>query len=284
MTRLTTNLSSESWYFGHVPPQPFTAEDIYDLSAVDIWLPATIPGNVRTDLLSLELIPEPFIDEGYKNSLWVENVDWWYKCELTHQQIEASQQAYLMFAGIDYLSAIFINGQEQSRHEGMFSRQIIDLTKFLQQSEVITIAVRIWGSEALPTRQLNWLQTIWQAFASKIYTSWVGIYPDRTATLKSQMSFGWDFAPPIRTMGIWDEAQLIVTEGPAIIEASVIGIPQAKNENVNITIPLTVACQQPAKAKVQVEITPANFEATLSSNLVWDLRSALRTVKQHSQS
>ncbi|GIK41423.1 MAG: hypothetical protein BroJett011_52560 [Chloroflexota bacterium] len=69
MTRFTLNLGDSSWSFGQVPRRPFAAPDVYDLPAVTEWLPATVPGNVRTDLLALGRIPYPFFAEQYKESL-----------------------------------------------------------------------------------------------------------------------------------------------------------------------------------------------------------------------
>ena len=35
--------------------------------------------------------------------------------------------------------------------------------------------------------------------------------PDRRDTLKCQMSYGWDFAPELRTIGLWDDVEVVVT-------------------------------------------------------------------------
>ncbi|MBE7468407.1 MAG: hypothetical protein DPW09_39230 [Anaerolineae bacterium] len=244
MSRYTLNLGNANWYFGQVPCRAFTDPNSYDLPAVAEWLPATVPGNVRTDLLALGRISDPFLGEQYKESLWVEDVDWWYRCVIeppnendtmrrrregagislsfilpSSSLFSQESRAFLIFAGIDYLSAIFVNGREVTRHEGMFSRQIIEITAALREGPA-DIAVRLWGSSALPRRKLNWQQRLWQKIAAPLYRSWIGIYPDRSATLKCQMSFGWDFAPPIRTMGIWDEVSLIITGPVAILEVS----------------------------------------------------------------
>jgi beta-mannosidase len=225
MTRQVLNLGDNSWYFGQVAQRTFAAPEVYDLPAVTEWLPATVPGNVRTDLLALDRIPDPFFGEGYQEGLWVEAVDWWYRRQLELDPLTSDQRAFLIFDGIDYLSAIFVDGQELARHEGMFSRQIIEITHPLRQKGTLNIAVRLWGSRALPRRQLTWLQRVWQKMAAPLYGSWVGIYPDRTATLKCQMSFGWDFAPPIRTMGLWDDVSLVITGPVFIVEASALGQP-----------------------------------------------------------
>ncbi len=291
------SLNDNNWLFGQVPHRPFTTPDVYDLPTVTEWLPATVPGNVRTDLLALGRIPDPFFGEQYQQSLWVEDVDWWYRRMIEpslgamppaseRSASHPARRAFLVFEGIDYLSAIFVNGQELARHEGMFSRQIVEITQMLRTGPT-DIAVRLWGSSALPKRQLTWRQRAWQKIATPLYRSWVGIYPDRSATLKCQMSFGWDFAPPIRTMGIWDDVNLVVTGPVFIAEASVVSqvsgqlpvessqLPVISNQALatggrrsvvsghsapaDLTIHLTLDATQPRPVEVTVHITPANF-------------------------
>lgn len=271
MTRFTLDLGDSSWSFGQVPRRPFSAPDVYDLPAVTEWLPAVIPGNVRTDLLALGRIPDPFFGEQYKESLWVEEVDWWYRRTVEPPPMySAESRAFLIFEGIDYLSAIFANGREMARHEGMFSRQIVEITEALRAGPV-EVAVRLWGSSALPKRRLTWQERLWQKLATPLYRSWIGIYPDRSATLKCQMSFGWDFAPPIRTMGIWDEVSLVVSGPVFIAEASVQSsvVSHQKSEvsdrfssfsPADLTIILTLDTDQPRRIETDISVTPANFE------------------------
>ncbi len=282
MPRHVINLCDNQWQFGQIPRQSFTAPDVYDLPAVTEWLPATVPGNVRTDLLALNRIPDPFFAEGYKESLWVEAVDWWYKRVIKIDSFTPAKRAFVIFNGIDYLSAIFVNGQEITRHEGMFSTQIVEIPEAAQNDSFVEIAVRLWGSSALPRRQLNRMQQVWQKIAGALHGSWVGIYPDRSASLKCQMSFGWDFAPPIRTIGMWDDVQLVVT-GQVFIEAvNATGQPEASPPNppnrgalikppscegeglsgvpANFTINLTLDSQTYDPVEAIVRITPANFD------------------------
>lgn len=275
MTRTSLSINDNHWSFGQVPPRPFTDSAIYDLPAVTEWLPATVPGNVHTDLLALGRIPDPFFAEQYRESEWIAACDWWYRRLIEPPpDFSTESRAFLIFTGIDYLSAIFINGQEMARHEGMFSAQTIEISEALRHGPV-EVAVRLWGSHALPKRSLSWRQRLWQKFAGLFYRSWVGIYPDRTASLKGQMSFGWDFAPPIRTMGIWDEVSLVVS-GPVFIKCQVSIINNCSEPKVpsrlttahgspfTDTCTLTVHCSldsdQPRPVQVHLSITPANFE------------------------
>jgi beta-mannosidase len=277
------SLNDNIWLFSQVPRRPFTAPDVYDLPAVTEWLPATVPGNVRTDLLALGRIPDPFFGEQYQQSLWVEDVDWWYLRLIEPDQVLGAThfqsalhlkfaRAFLVFEGIDYLSAIFVNGREMARHEGMFSPQIVEITEALRAGPT-EIAVRLWGSSALPKPQLTWRQRAWQKIVTLFYHSWGGIYPDRSASLKCQMSFGWDFAPPIRTMGIWDEVYLVISGPVFIVEASAIGQPVDQlsasvglrslvsgHSPADLTIHLTLDADPPRPVEATILITPANFE------------------------
>ncbi len=290
VTRFTLNLGDANWRFGQVPRRPFTSSDVYDLPAVTEWLPATVPGNVRTDLLALGRIPDPFFGEQYQQSLWVEDVDWWYRRLIEPPAaFGVASRAFLIFEGIDYLSAIFVNGREMARHEGMFSRQIVEISEALR-TDPAEIAVRLWGSSALPKRQLTWRQRAWQKIASPFYRSWVGIYPDRSASLKCQMSFGWDFAPPIRTMGIWDEVYGVVSGCIFIAEMSAVSqvgsslsvesdqlsvisqksgaggrrsaVGGQRSASADLTVHLTLDASQPHRVETTINITPANFEGT----------------------
>jgi beta-galactosidase/beta-glucuronidase len=156
VTHRTYPLNDTQWRFGQVLRQPFDTPNVYDLPTVSEWLPATVPGNVRTDLLALGRIPDPYFAENYKDSLWVEAVDWWYRRDIQLEPLDPNQRAFLICEGIDYLSAIFVNGQEQTRHEGMFSRQTIEITEaFRQGNGQAEISVRLWGSSALPGHHLS---------------------------------------------------------------------------------------------------------------------------------
>ncbi len=272
MTRHTISLNDAAWHFGQVERRPFTAPNLFDLPAVREWLPATIPGNVRTDLLAQGRIPNPVAEQGYRRSLWVEEADWWYRRQVRVETLAPTRRAFLRFHGIDYLSAIFINGQQAARHEGMFSHQTLEITRALRAGPV-DVAVRLWGSGALPRRRLSPAQKLWQQFGQTLYRSWVGIYPDRTATLKCQMSFGWDFAPPIRTMGIWDDVELIIT-GPVTIGE--LGIrsqtPDDNGHATALTLQLALNSAASMAATAAVTIEPANFQGDAFGPVKFPLR------------
>jgi beta-mannosidase len=282
--RQTTDLGGTTWQFGPVPRCPFDAPNVDDRTEVTDWLPATVPGNVRSDLLALGRIPDPFFGDGYRASLWVEDRDWWYRRWLD-VLVGADQRAFLVFDGIDYLSAVFINGHELGRHEGMFSRQVYEITRALRADtgaeailqasparRTMEIAVRLWGSGALPRRRLNPLERAWGWLADRMDPTDTGAFPNRMATVKCQMSFGWDFAAPIRTMGLWDDVWLAVT-GRVFIQDVYVkpGIPGAKSQTARLTAQVTVDSDQSRSVQAEVQVHPSNFDGPGWGPVFFDL-------------
>jgi len=242
-----------SWEFGRTSRRPFDAPDVFDRDSVQTWLPARVPGNVRLDLLSLAMIPDPFRGEQYRGSAWVDSVDWWYRAPLP-ADLPAGGRVFLRFHGVDYRSAVFVNGREMNRHEGMFSRQTIEITDALTPGGG-EVAVRLWGSDALPRRRLNLWQKVWAALGGPLQRAWGGVYPDRTATLKMQMGFGWDFAPRILTTGIWDEVEVIVTGDTFIRDCQIRLSPEGEG-----IARLTLDTRRAESIPLTLTLAPHNFE------------------------
>ncbi len=210
-----------------MPPQPWdgAAAAPFDLAAVREWLPAAVPGDVHSDLLARGRIADPFSGDGLAACRWVEEVDWWYRARLP-LGLEPGQRALLEFDGIDYLSAVFLDGRELARHEGMWSRQVIEAPAELAGRAEMELAVRIWGSHALPRYAQTWRERLWGLVAGAAQGSFAP-FDDRLATLKTPMHFGWDFAPRLRAMGIWDEARLVVCHGVYVRDVHVQAEPLA---------------------------------------------------------
>ncbi len=216
------SLANLKWQFGQTNRRPFDAPQIDDRAAVSMWMPATVPGNVRLDLQANGLLTDPL----HENSTWVDAADWWYRATVP-LELSASKRAFIRFYGLDYHAAIFVNNRELSRHTGMFSRVTVEITDAIC-AETCQIAVRLWGGGALPHRKLSLRQKVWQALAERLQRSWTGVYPDRSATLKSQMSFGWDFAPRMLTVGIWDDVECITTGETLIADAQIAVQPDGR--------------------------------------------------------
>jgi beta-mannosidase len=258
--RCSLDLSACTWQFGPVPAQPWRgaspAPIPFDLAAVQQWLPATVPGDVHSDLLANGRIPDPFIGDGLAACRWVEGVDWWYRTRLP-LGLQPGQRALLEFDGIDYLSAVFVDGHELSRHEGMYSRQVVELPAGLASRAEVELAVRIWGSDALPRYAKTWQERLWAKVAGATQSAFRP-FDDRLATLKTPMHFGWDFAPRLRAMGIWDAARLVMCGGVYIRDIHVQAAPLALPANpgpatVRLRLDVDSDTTRPATARIGVD-------------------------------
>jgi len=138
--RRTIDLGGADWRFGCVSPKPLDSR-LDDQAEVDEWLPATVPGNVRSDLLALGRMEDPFYGTNNEDSQWVDAFDWWYTRPL-QVRLREGERAFLIFDGIDYISAVYLDQIELGRHEGMFSRQVYEITG-LTKAEGSEVAVRI---------------------------------------------------------------------------------------------------------------------------------------------
>jgi beta-mannosidase len=214
MPRQVVDLSARSWQFGSVARRPFGAEPVDDRASVAEWLPAHVPGDVRADLIAAGRIAPVETPEGIAAGAWVDDCDWWYRAELPGA-LAADEIAILEADGIDYYSAIWLDGERLAVHAGMFSRQSVVLSPRLNDPGPHELAIRVWGQGALPRlpnplwrRAVRWL--IGKVSPGTTY------FPDRMATPKAQFSFGWDFAPRLLSAGVWDEIRLIVTRGAYI--------------------------------------------------------------------
>jgi beta-mannosidase len=283
--RFTYNLGGNSWRCGSVSRQAFSLRDVDDRANVAEWLPAVVPGNVRSDLLALDRIPSPFFGDEYRASLWVEDYDWWYRRPLD-LTLAPGERAFLIFEGIDYLSAVFVNGRELGRQAGMFSRQVYEVSEALRGDEATEvssrgpetahhaaeIAVRLWGSGALPSYRLSLSEKAWAWLADRLDPSRMGAFPDRMATVKCQMTFGWDFAPPMRTMGIWDDVRLVVSGGVFIEDAWVKArLSDSAPRLAHLAVQVALDSDRPRSVRARLHVSPANFEGPEMGPVFFDL-------------
>jgi beta-mannosidase len=165
-------------------------------------------------------------------------------------------RVHLVLRGVDYVSDLFLNGDHLGRHEGMFSPQIVDVTGLLRPSN--RLAVRIVGSAWLPQDR----STTWGRILNHLEARTSGLpggYPHRRDTLKCQMGFGWDFAPPVRTMGIWDDAYLVACQGPFIRD--VVIRQQIFEDSADVTVHVDVDTKQGRSVELRCTLRADTFDA-----------------------
>jgi beta-mannosidase len=266
------DLGGTLWRFGKVPACSLGSRSD-DRAHVEEWLPATVPGNVRSDLLDLGRIDDPFFGSNNEASQWVDDYDWWYVRPLD-LQLGDKERAFLCFEGIDYISAVCLDEVELGRREGMFSRREYEITDLMTRGGA-ELAVRIWGSSSLPPRQLEWWERLWSPLAT-VLDRGRQPFPHRSASLKCQMSFGWDFAPRLRAMGLWDDAILVITRSIFVTDLFVRANPEETRARINVAVTLDSDASQ--RAVAEIDVRPRENMSPL--NWRWEFPLSLETGHQ----
>ncbi len=236
-------LNDSNWRLGLVPQRPFGLLD--DLSEVREWLTAQVPGDVRVDLMRAGRIPDPFFGMDNEASQWVDSFDWWYIRDLP--AFPDDDRAFLVLEGVDYQSSTWLDGKPLGKHVGMFSRQVWEIQKTEERQQTTDhrpqmpdateqtangdkagrawqvetagahrLGIRVSGAGALPRVEQSLSQRARKRLMRAMGAAANEVNPDRYATVKCQMQFGWDFAPRLLTCGIWDDAYLVLVHSAYI--------------------------------------------------------------------
>ena len=259
--RRVLDLSRATWEFGPVRARPWGAHPSNDLGQVAEWLPATVPGDVRADLLAAGRIPDPFYGVQARASAWVDGLDWWYRARLS-LPLQDGERAFLVCEGIDYLSAVYADGQLLGRHEGMFSRQVYELTALARRAArgEVELAVRLWGNDTVRRLSCSRL-TAWERLLARL-EHWaqpkLAPFAQRAALLKANYGFGWDFAPPLPSLGIWDDIYIVLARGVYLADAWVHAEPKGERD-AQVRVRLSLDADAPQQAEAVLVIRPRNF-------------------------
>jgi len=216
---------------------------------------ASVPGEVRLDLLRAgRLQDDPFYGRNNDQSRWVEERDWWYWRDFD-LAIQPGQRAWLQLHGADYSTWTYFNGQLLGEHEGMFSRQVYEITRLLRVQDAISSHNRLAVRFLAPARFPRQRSTRWEKFLNRLEHNAFEVTcdTDRRDTLKCQMSYGWDFAPALRTIGLWDDVEAFVTGDVTLFDV------QAKTRllptGAALTISLDADALAPGPATIAISLT-----------------------------
>lgn len=158
-------------------------------------IPATVPGCVHSDLLSAQIIGDPFVDNNEAHQLWIGQSDWQYS-----RVFELGEDAVgrwdLCFDGLDTIASIYLNGQLLLKTQNMFRSYRSEVTELLIPGQNL-IEVKF----SSPVFEAN-------ARSEKLgYRPAVNHHP-YNAVRKMASSFGWDWGIDTSTSGIWKSVRL----------------------------------------------------------------------------
>lgn len=158
------------------------------------WFPATVPGNVFSDLLQHNKIPDPFIGNHEEDVQWVSQTNWEYKTyfKVTPETLKR-KHIVLNFEGLDAYASVFLNDSLILKTNNAFREFSVDVKPFLKTENNLRILFENTSKhEAEAKSKLH-------------YTLPEG---NRIFTRKAQFQYGWDWGPKLNVSGIWRDVNL----------------------------------------------------------------------------
>ena len=168
-------------------------------AGADVWLPATVPGGVHTDLLAAGSIPDPFAGDNEKRVQWVGERDWEYRRTFTvTPELRTEDNLDLVCDGLDTLAAVWLNGQLLGETDNMFCAYRWPVRDLLRQGEN---ELRIQFRSPLRYTRSRYEQRPLPGVAEMLI-------PGGQYLRKAPYHFGWDWGPKLTTAGIWQNIYL----------------------------------------------------------------------------
>ena len=175
-----------------------------------LWLPATVPGTVHTDLLANGVIPDPFYGDNERRLQWIEREDWEYRTTFAVAPAERARARHeLVFDGLDTYARVFLNGEEILAADNMFRRWPVDVSRRLRpDGNVLEVRFRSPLAVELPLVAAH-------PYRLPIDNDF-GDPPTRVFSRKAAYQYGWDWGARFVTSGIWRPVRLRSVQGAAI--------------------------------------------------------------------
>lgn len=175
-----------------------------------LWLEATVPGLVHTDLLNHQRISDPFYRNNEIDQQWIGRRDWIYKKEFDFDTDQLNgDQVWLNFEGLDTYSKIYLNDQLIGQSDNMFVGKSIRVDSLLKTGNNV---LRIYFLSTVDEGLKRFGLINYKLPVSANDNDTLGGIPGKRIsvfTRKAPFQFGWDFAPRMISAGIWRPVELV---------------------------------------------------------------------------
>jgi len=222
------------------------------------WYTATVPGTVLTTLVNNHVYPEPLYGENNRPETIPESLartSYWYRTTVEIPASYAGERIWLNFEGINYSSAVWVNGVQVGTTRGAFMRGIFDITANVQPGKEAVVAVLV-SPQPHPGDPHE--HTLRDGTGRN-----GGLTAIDGPTFLS--TIGWDWIPAIRDRdtGIWQKVFLSAT-GPVVVKDPLVttDLPLPRTDSTEIGVQATVenVSDKPVKGILAGSIEGIRFE------------------------
>ena len=156
--------------------------------------PATVPGNIYSDLIDNSIIEDPFIRDNEFKLQWVSDSTWIYQTRFdVSSTILNKENIDLNFEGLDTYAQVYLNDSLILSSNNAFRNYKVPVKDFVLLNNSLSI-------KFTPTHIKEEIEK------NKLgYTLPEG---RRIFTRKAQFQYGWDWGPSLNTIGIWKGVSL----------------------------------------------------------------------------
>ena len=176
-----------------------------------IWLPATVPGTVHTDLIENGIIEDPYYRLNEQKVQWVDKKDWIYqKSFYLDRQTFVRQNHELTFEGLDTYAVVSLNDSIILKSNNMHRTYTVNVKPYMLEGENILkvllespirkgLALYDALDYTLPVSANDQAETGQVPGGKRI----------NVHTRKAAYHYGWDWGPRLVTSGIWRPIKLM---------------------------------------------------------------------------
>ena len=202
------------------------------------WYEARVPGDVHLDMMNAGLIEDPFFGRNADHCLWMETKDWWYRKIFRIPETFSGKTLFLRFSGLDAFATVFFNGEVVGTHDNMFTPLEIDVTRRVKTADENELLVKLAAPlyAVTPSAKTG-------AFDPLIVYS-----------RKAAMSYGWDIAPRLLTIGIWKDVELLAFDEARITDVHIF---TGELSATAATVVCEVTIRKEVPGKTALELTAA---------------------------
>lgn len=198
----------------------------------DTYLPATVPGDLYTDLLNNGKIEDPYYRDNELACLKLMEREYEYETTFTAgTEITGRERVLVRFDGIDTLADVFLNGEFIGTADNMH---------------------RTWEYNAKPYINTgeNTLKVVFHSPTSFIRDKYKEKRLDGTSDAmrgfpylrKAHCMFGWDWGPRLPGAGLWREVSLIAYDTARIDSAYITQRHEDGRVELRTSVTLETAC------------------------------------------
>lgn len=222
------------------------------------WYSATVPGTILTSLVNDHVYPEPLYGENNRHEIIPESLNrtsYWYRTVVEIPRDYAGKHIWLNFDGINYSSAIWVNGAQVGTTRGAFIRGKFDISANVKPGKEAVLAVLVAPQPHPGEPHEHTLR------------NGLGLNGGITAidgpTFLS--TIGWDWLPAIRDRdtGIWQKVYLSATGSVLVKDPLVttdLPLPRIDSSDVGVQATVENVTDQPQKGVLKGSIEGIAFE------------------------